>query len=122
MSYGAGARPSLEFLDSSVSAAAFNDAFLARIVNAIYRTQWNAETAVDAFFEHDRESSKEVVFYPVDRIDFAGAGVIACAAADAGLVNIEVSRLVSHLLALEDRSKRRRRVDEFLNALVVAEK
>jgi hypothetical protein len=97
MSYGAGARPSLEFLDSSVSAAAFNDAFLARIVNAIYRTQWNAETAVDAFFEHDRESSQEVIFHAVNRIDLTWARVIACTASDAGLVDIEVSRLMSHL-------------------------
>ena len=96
MTFLPGARPRLEFLDASVAAAALDDAFLARIVNAIHRAHRNAEAAVDTFLEHDRESSQEVVFHAVDRIDLAGAGVIACTASDAGLVDIEVSRLVSH--------------------------
>ena len=65
--------------------------FGARVVDAGDRTERHAQAAVDALLEHDREAAEEVVLDPVDRIDLARAGVVAGAASDARLVDVEVA-------------------------------
>ena len=90
------AGPRLQLLDAHVAATALDDALRARIMDAVDRAQRNAETAIDTFVEHDGETPEEIFFDAIDRINLAGAGVIAGAASDAGFVDVVMSRLVRH--------------------------
>src|SRR5579872_4430614 len=96
MGLGAGAGPGLQLFDAHVAAAALDDALRARIVNAIDGAQRHAEAAIDAFVEDDCEAPEEIALDTIDRIDLAGARMIARAAPDAGFVDVVMSRLVRH--------------------------
>src|ERR1044072_2968713 len=88
----AGLGPGLQLLDAIPAAFAVGvEAGLPGVADAVHGTHRHAEPAVDAVLEDDGEPADEVVLELVDGVDLARAGVIAGAAADAGVLDVEVT-------------------------------
>src|ERR1044072_2071440 len=88
----AGLGPGLQLLDAIPAAFAVGvEAGLPGVADAGDRTHRHEEPEVDAVREDGGEPPDEVVFELVDGVVLAGAGVIGGAAADAGLLDVEVA-------------------------------
>jgi hypothetical protein len=96
-SVAVGPGPGLQLFDLGVASGTGDDALGTGVVNAVDGAERYAQAAVDTVLDYDGEAAQKVILDTKNGVHFAGAGVIARPAADAGLVDVEVAKTVRHL-------------------------